>query len=39
LKSEDFPLLIEQAQHASSMKGNPVQLTDKELMEILEKAA
>lgn len=39
LQSDDFPLLIEQAQHASSMKGNPVQLTDKELMEILEKAA
>jgi alcohol dehydrogenase class IV len=38
LKPEDFPLLIGQAQHASSMKGNPIQLTDKELMEILEKA-
>jgi alcohol dehydrogenase class IV len=38
VKSEDFPLLVEQAQHASSMKGNPVQLTDNELMVILEKA-
>jgi alcohol dehydrogenase class IV len=39
LKQEDFPLLIGQAQQSSSMKGNPIRLTDKELMEILEKAA
>jgi len=39
LKPEDFPLLVGQAQQASSMKGNPIQLTEKELMEILEKVA
>ena len=34
----DFPSLIEKAQKASSMKGNPVQLTEAELAEILKQA-
>lgn len=38
LKSDDFPVLIAQARNASSMKGNPVVLTDGELKAILEKA-
>ena len=39
LKPEDLPLLIGQAQQSSSMKGNPIQLTNQELMDILERAA
>ncbi len=35
LNSEDFPALVEQSQKASSMRGNPVTLTDSELMAIL----
>jgi alcohol dehydrogenase class IV len=38
LKSEDFPVLVSQARRASSLKGNPVTLTDYELTAILEKA-
>ena len=38
LKPEDLPSLVGQAQRSSSMKGNPIQLTDNELIEILEKA-
>jgi alcohol dehydrogenase class IV len=38
LKSGDFPELVSQARKASSMKGNPVTLTNGELMDILEKA-
>jgi alcohol dehydrogenase class IV len=38
LKSDEFPLLVSLAQKASSMKGNPVSLTDRELTEILEKS-
>ncbi len=34
----DFPAIVEKAGHASSMKGNPVELTDKELTAILERA-
>jgi alcohol dehydrogenase class IV len=37
LKKLDFTAVIAKAQKASSMKGNPVTLSDKELMEILEK--
>jgi alcohol dehydrogenase class IV len=33
-----FPDLIEKARHSSSMKGNPIKLTDAELAEILTKA-
>ena len=38
LDESAFPLLIEKARHASSMKGNPIVLTDDELRSILEKA-
>jgi alcohol dehydrogenase class IV len=38
LKVENFPMLISQARTASSMKGNPINLTDAELSEILERA-
>jgi alcohol dehydrogenase class IV len=34
----DLPQIAAQAKKASSMKGNPIELTDDELMEILEKA-
>ncbi len=32
----DFPILVEKSKRASSMKGNPISLTDEELTEILE---
>ncbi len=38
LKKEDFPTVVAKAQKSSSMKGNPIQLTDDELMSILEKS-
>jgi alcohol dehydrogenase class IV len=38
LTEADFPLLVEKAQAASSMRGNPVQLTEKELVKILRQA-
>lgn len=38
LKKEDFPLLAKRTQKASSMKGNPIALTDEELFSILEKS-
>jgi alcohol dehydrogenase class IV len=38
LKTSLFPEIVSQAQKASSMKGNPVSLTDNELLEILENA-
>ncbi|MEA3221798.1 MAG: iron-containing alcohol dehydrogenase [Thermodesulfobacteriota bacterium] len=38
LKEEDFPTVVEKAQGASSMKGNPIRLTDEELVKILRKA-
>lgn len=34
----DFPAIVEKSRQASSMKGNPIVLTDGELTEILEKA-
>ena len=34
----DFPLLVEKAQVASSMSGNPIQLIEKELVKILQQA-
>ena len=34
----DFPLLVEKAKAASSMKGNPIQLTTEELAKILRQA-
>jgi len=38
LAREDFPALVEQSQKASSMKGNPLLLTDGELTGVLEAA-
>jgi alcohol dehydrogenase class IV len=35
---EDFPALVEQSQKANSMKGNPVTLTDSELVAVLQNA-
>jgi alcohol dehydrogenase class IV len=34
----EFPLLVKKAKEASSMKGNPVKLSDEDLMEILERS-
>ena len=34
----DFPVIIAQAKKASSMKGNPIDLTDFELSQIMELA-
>ncbi len=38
LSEEEFPVVVEKAQKASSMKGNPILLTEEELGEILRKA-
>jgi alcohol dehydrogenase class IV len=38
LKEQDFPGIVEKARKSSSMKGNPIELADDELMEILENA-
>jgi len=38
VRREDFPVIIQKAVSASSMKGNPVVLTNDELREILERA-
>ena len=38
VKEADFPTAVAKAKNASSMKGNPVTLTDKELLDILHKA-
>lgn len=38
LRREDFPSLIQKAAVASSMQGNPVELTPEEMVEILERA-
>jgi alcohol dehydrogenase class IV len=38
LSVSDFPVLVEKAKKASSMKGNPVVLNDDQLAEILEKS-
>lgn len=38
IRAEDFPDIVEKSARASSMKGNPLVLTDKELTEILERA-
>ncbi len=37
LKEQDFPTVVAKSRKSSSMKGNPVTLTDDELMEILKK--
>ena len=38
ISREDFPVIVEKSQRASSMKGNPIMLTADELTAILEKA-
>ncbi|HSL86962.1 MAG TPA: iron-containing alcohol dehydrogenase [Bacteroidales bacterium] len=38
MKKEDFPEIIEKSMGASSMKGNPITLTEEELEEMLNKA-
>jgi alcohol dehydrogenase class IV len=38
LSQEDLPAVVAQAKNASSMKGNPVDLHDDELIEVLQKA-
>ena len=38
LNPDDLPAVVEQSQKANSMKGNPVNLTDAELLSILETA-
>ena len=38
LNPDDFPAIVEQSQKANSMKGNPVNLTDSELLSILKTA-
>jgi alcohol dehydrogenase class IV len=38
IQKSDFPEIIAQAKKASSMKGNPIELNESELMGILEKA-
>lgn len=35
IHESDFAPIVEKSKHASSMKGNPIQLTDEELMQIL----
>ena len=37
LKEQDFPTVVAKAQKSSSMKGNPISLTDDELTKILKK--
>jgi alcohol dehydrogenase class IV len=38
LTKDDFPILVQKAKNASSMKGNPVELSTKQLKWILEKS-
>jgi len=38
LKEQDFPTVVAKAKRSSSMKGNPIELTEDELLEILKKA-
>ena len=38
LTEQDFPAIVARSQKSSSMKGNPITLTDDELMDILKKA-
>jgi alcohol dehydrogenase class IV len=38
IKSEDIPEIVKNAKNASSMKANPIVLTDEELTEILQRA-
>ncbi|MCC7300078.1 MAG: iron-containing alcohol dehydrogenase [Verrucomicrobia bacterium] len=38
LAEKDFPVIVEKSKNSSSMKGNPVKLTDEELTQILHRA-
>jgi len=38
LKKQNFPTIVAKSQRSSSMKGNPIELTEDELLEILKKA-
>lgn len=38
IKETDFPMIVEKSRNASSMKGNPIMLTEEELFQILQKA-
>jgi alcohol dehydrogenase class IV len=38
IREEDFPVICDKACKASSMRGNPIELTDDELTDILEQA-
>jgi alcohol dehydrogenase class IV len=38
VRSSDFPELIERADRASSMKGNPIRLTKDEMLQMLSRA-
>ena len=38
LNEQDFPTVVAKSKRSSSMKGNPIELTDDELLEILKKA-
>ncbi|MEJ2168746.1 MAG: iron-containing alcohol dehydrogenase [Desulfobacterales bacterium] len=38
IKDQDFPAIVDKACKASSMKGNPIELTTDELLEILQRA-
>jgi alcohol dehydrogenase class IV len=38
LKEKDFPAIVADSGKSSSMKGNPIELTDRELIEVLKKA-
>jgi len=39
IREADFPTIVAQAQQASSMRGNPIALTDTELTDVLRRAA
>jgi alcohol dehydrogenase class IV len=38
LKEQDFAAIVAKAKKSSSMKGNPIELTDEELLEIIRRA-
>jgi alcohol dehydrogenase class IV len=38
LKEQDFPIVVEKSHKSSSMKGNPITLTENELLKILQKS-
>jgi alcohol dehydrogenase class IV len=38
IKAQDFAVIVDKARRASSMKGNPIELTGDELLEILQRA-